>query len=132
MVIGRDSAARHAIHHVRTDIGTSRTHCGHEAGIHQDGVLKQRDTYEIMRAEDVGWSANQIVLGKHSCRTAFRNRMSALDIEFESDAELNAAFGRFKELADKKHDIFDDDLSRTTNRKVLDIQNRRIVQDFAE
>ena len=82
----------------------------HEAGIHQDGVLKQRDTYEIMRAEDVGWSANQIVLGKHSGRTAFRDRMSALNIEFGSEAELNAAFGRFKELADKKHEIFDDDL----------------------
>ena len=82
----------------------------HEAGIHQDGVLKQRDTYEIMRAEDVGWSANQIVLGKHSGRTAFRDRMSALNIEFESEAELNSAFGRFKALADKKHEIFDDDL----------------------
>jgi len=82
----------------------------HEAGIHQDGVLKQRDTYEIMRAEDVGWSANQIVLGKHSGRTAFRERMSVLGIEFESEAELNAAFGRFKDLADKKHEIFDDDL----------------------
>jgi len=55
----------------------------HEAGIHQDGVLKQRDTYEIMRAEDVGWAANQIVLGKHSGRNAFRERMLALNIEFE-------------------------------------------------
>ena len=82
----------------------------HEAGIHQDGVLKQRDTYEIMRAEDVGWSANQIVLGKHSGRTAFRERMSSLGIEFGNDAELNVAFGRFKDLADKKHEIFDDDL----------------------
>ena len=82
----------------------------HEAGIHQDGVLKQRDTYEIMRAEDVGWSANQIVLGKHSGRTAFRERMASLGIEFGSDAELNVAFGRFKDLADKKHEIFDDDL----------------------
>ncbi len=82
----------------------------HEAGIHQDGVLKQRDTYEIMRAEDVGWSANQIVLGKHSGRNAFRERMAALGIAFGSEAELNRAFDRFKELADKKHEIFDDDL----------------------
>ena len=82
----------------------------HEAGIHQDGVLKQRDTYEIMRAEDVGWSANQIVLGKHSGRTAFRDRMAALNIEFESEAELNQPLADFKELADKKHEIFDDDL----------------------
>ncbi len=82
----------------------------HEAGIHQDGVLKQRDTYEIMRAEDVGWSANQIVLGKHSSRNAFRERMLALGIEFDSEAELNAALAASKELADKKHEIFDDDL----------------------
>ena len=82
----------------------------HEAGIHQDGVLKQRDTYEIMRAEDVGWAANQIVLGKHSGRNAFRERMLALNIEFENDADLSDAFERFKELADKKHEIFDDDL----------------------
>jgi len=82
----------------------------HEAGIHQDGVLKHRETYEIMRAEDVGWGANKMVLGKHSGRAAFRARMDELGISFESDQELNVAFAHFKELADKKHDIFDEDL----------------------
>ena len=82
----------------------------HEAGIHQDGVLKHRETYEIMRAEDVGWNANKLVLGKHSGRTAFKSRLKELGIEVESEQVLNSAFARFKELADKKHDIFDEDL----------------------
>ncbi len=82
----------------------------HESGIHQDGVLKSRETYEIMRAEDVGWNETQIVLGKHSGRNAFKTRLSELDIELESVDELNSAFARFKTLADKKHEIFDEDL----------------------
>ena len=82
----------------------------HEAGIHQDGVLKHRETYEIMRAEDVGWNANKLILGKHSGRTAFRARLKELGVEVESEQVLNSAFARFKELADKKHDIFDEDL----------------------
>lgn len=82
----------------------------HESGIHQDGVLKNRETYEIMRAQDVGWSDNRIVLGKHSGRNAFRSCLKDLDIEFESEEELNDAFTRFKELADKKHEIYDEDL----------------------
>lgn len=82
----------------------------HESGIHQDGVLKARETYEIMRAEDVGWSANRIVLGKHSGRNAFRTRLEDLGVEFKSGEELNHAFSLFKDLADKKHDIFDEDL----------------------
>ncbi len=82
----------------------------HESGIHQDGVLKSRETYEIMRAQDVGWAANRIVLGKHSGRNAFRTRLKDLGIEFASEEELNNAFSRFKDLADKKHEIFDEDL----------------------
>jgi len=82
----------------------------HEAGIHQDGVLKSRETYEIMRAEDVGWNANKLVLGKHSGRSAFKDRLKQLGIELDSEDAVNAAFKRFKELADKKHDIFDEDL----------------------
>ena len=82
----------------------------HEAGIHQDGVLKHRETYEIMRAEDVGWNANKLVLGKHSGRNAFKVRLGELGVEFDSEATLNDAFARFKDLADKKHDIFDEDL----------------------
>jgi 2-isopropylmalate synthase len=82
----------------------------HESGIHQDGVLKSRDTYEIMRAEDVGWNANRIVLGKLSGRNAFRTRLGELGIVLDSEEALNAAFRRFKDLADKKHEIFDEDL----------------------
>jgi len=82
----------------------------HEAGIHQDGILKHRETYEIMRAEDVGWNANKLVLGKHSGRNAFKSRLGELGVEFDSEATLNDAFARFKDLADKKHDIFDEDL----------------------
>ncbi|RUM93926.1 MAG: 2-isopropylmalate synthase [Thiothrix sp.] len=82
----------------------------HESGIHQDGVLKSRETYEIMRAQDVGWNDNQLVMGKHSGRNAFRTRLKDLDIEFDSEEALNDAFARFKELADKKHEIFDEDL----------------------
>jgi 2-isopropylmalate synthase len=82
----------------------------HESGIHQDGVLKHRETYEIMRAEDVGWGANKLVLGKHSGRNAFRARLQELGIEVGTEEHLNNAFARFKELADKKLEIFDEDL----------------------
>ncbi|APR04802.1 2-isopropylmalate synthase [Thauera chlorobenzoica] len=82
----------------------------HESGIHQDGVLKHRETYEIMRAEDVGWGANKLVLGKHSGRNAFRARLQELGIDIGSEEHLNHAFARFKELADKKLEIFDEDL----------------------
>lgn len=81
----------------------------HESGIHQDGVLKHRETYEIMRAEDVGWNANKLVLGKLSGRNAFRTRLKDLGIDLNDEA-LNGAFVRFKELADKKSEIFDEDL----------------------
>lgn len=96
----------------------------HESGIHQDGVLKHRETYEIMRAEDVGWGANKLTLGKLSGRNAFRTRLKELGIELESEDALNAAFARFKELADKKSEIFDEDLHALVNDEV--------VQDTAE
>ncbi len=82
----------------------------HASGIHQDGVLKARDTYEIMRAEDVGWSANKIVAGKLSGRNAFKQRLQELGVELESEAEIIQAFARFKELADRKSEIFDEDI----------------------
>jgi 2-isopropylmalate synthase len=91
----------------------------HESGIHQDGVIKHRETYEIMRAEDVGWNANKLVLGKHSGRTAFRARLKELGIEVDSEQVLNTAFTRFKELADKKHDIFDEDLHALMSEEVI-------------
>jgi len=82
----------------------------HESGIHQDGVLKHRETYEIMQAEDVGWSTNKLVLGKHSGRNAFKQRLSELGVDLSSEEAINSAFAKFKELADKKHEIFDEDL----------------------
>ncbi|MFZ5485320.1 MAG: 2-isopropylmalate synthase [Pseudomonadota bacterium] len=82
----------------------------HESGIHQDGVLKHRETYEIMRAEDVGWTTNKLSLGKLSGRNAFRTRLQELGIVMDSEEALNAAFARFKELADKKREIFDEDI----------------------
>ncbi|AEA61551.1 MULTISPECIES: 2-isopropylmalate synthase [Burkholderia] len=82
----------------------------HASGIHQDGVLKARDTYEIMRAEDVGWTANKIVLGKLSGRNAFKQRLQELGVSLDSETELNAAFMRFKDLADRKAEIFDEDI----------------------
>jgi 2-isopropylmalate synthase len=81
----------------------------HEAGIHQDGVLKERTTYEIMRPEDVGVPASSLVLGKHSGRHAFRDRLEKLGYQL-SEAELETAFARFKELADRKKVIDDRDL----------------------
>jgi len=82
----------------------------HASGIHQDGVLKARQTYEIMTAEDVGWSTNKIVLGKLSGRNAFKQRLKEIGIELDSEDAYNKAFQRFKDLADKKADIFDEDL----------------------
>jgi 2-isopropylmalate synthase len=82
----------------------------HESGIHQDGVLKHRETYEIMRAEDVGWHANKLVLGKLSGRNALRTRLVELGIDLPDDEAFNIVFARFKELADKKGEVFDEDL----------------------
>lgn len=93
----------------------------HASGIHQDGVLKARDTYEIMRAEDVGWTANKIVLGKLSGRNAFKQRLQELGIELESESEVNAAFTRFKELADQKSEIFDEDIMAIVSDEAHDV-----------
>ena len=98
----------------------------HESGIHQDGVLKSRETYEIMRAEDVGWNANRMVLGKHSGRNAFRTRLKGLGITFEKEEDLNAVFSRFKELADKKHEVYDDDLQALVSDTIQDNADDRI------
>jgi 2-isopropylmalate synthase len=97
----------------------------HESGIHQDGVLKSRETYEIMRAQDVGWAANRIVLGKHSGRNALRSRLEELGISFESEEALNEAFSRFKDLADKKHEIYDEDLQALVTEANLDAVNEQ-------
>ena len=98
----------------------------HEAGIHQDGVIKRRETYEIMRAEDVGWSANRIVLGKHSGRAAVKERLAALGIEFETEEDLNRTFSHFKALADKKHEVFDEDLQALVTESATEQLNERL------
>ncbi|MGA9665195.1 MAG: alpha-isopropylmalate synthase regulatory domain-containing protein, partial [Gallionella sp.] len=71
---------------------------------------KHRETYEIMRAEEVGWNANKLSLGKLSGRHALRQRFAAVNIEFPTEEAFNAAFQRFKELADRKNEIYDEDL----------------------
>jgi len=81
----------------------------HESGIHQDGVLKERITYEIMRPEDVGVTGTKMVLGKHSGRHAFKERLKSLGYTLKEN-QLEEAFSRFKVLADKKKEIFDEDL----------------------
>jgi len=81
----------------------------HESGIHQDGMLKNAETYEIMRPEDVGVSKSSLVMGKLSGRNAFRDKLKALGYELDPDS-LNEAFRRFKDLADKKKHVFDDDI----------------------
>jgi 2-isopropylmalate synthase len=91
----------------------------HESGIHQDGVLKHRETYEIMRAEDVGWSTNKLTLGKLSGRNAFRTRLQELGIVLENEEVVNDAFARFKELADRKREIFDEDLQALVSESVV-------------
>ena len=81
----------------------------HESGIHQDGLLKEKATYEIMRPESVGLGSTRLVLGKHSGRHAFRTRLQELGYSLPED-ELESAFQRFKRLADQKKDIYDEDL----------------------
>ncbi|MEM1037696.1 MAG: 2-isopropylmalate synthase [Pseudomonadota bacterium] len=81
----------------------------HESGIHQDGMLKNAETYEIMKPEDVGVSKTSLVMGKHSGRHAFRDKLESLGYDLDQDA-VNEAFKRFKDLADRKKHVFDDDL----------------------
>ena len=81
----------------------------HESGIHQDGMLKNRDTYEIMTPESVGVTKTNLVMGKHSGRAAFKDKLSELGVNL-GDNQLEDAFVRFKTLADKKKEIFDEDI----------------------
>ena len=90
----------------------------HEAGIHQDGVLKQRNTYEIMEAEEVGIPSNYIVLGKHSGRHAFRDRLNEFGYSLSND-KFEIAFKKFKELCDKKKYVFDEDIEALINEEFV-------------
>jgi 2-isopropylmalate synthase len=91
----------------------------HEAGIHQDGVLKNAATYEIMTPESVGWAKNSLVLGKHSGRAAFRDKLRTLGYGEVGDNQLNDAFNRFKRLADAKKVVFDDDVVALVDDEVM-------------
>jgi len=95
----------------------------HEAGIHQDGVLKERTTYEIMTPESVGIRKSSLVLGKHSGRHAFRDRLNELGYQL-SDEQIEPVFERFKELADKKKQIFDEDIEAIVADEVLRIPDK--------
>ncbi|QPH88477.1 2-isopropylmalate synthase [Campylobacter concisus] len=92
----------------------------HESGIHQDGVLKHKETYEIISAESIGLEKNSLVLGKHSGRHAFKDKLASLGFGLDSDA-LNKAFEKFKELADKKKEIFDDDIRALVAEEITKI-----------
>jgi len=89
----------------------------HESGIHQDGYLKERSTYEIMKPEDVGIPQSKLVLGKHSGRHAFKTRLQDLGYELSED-ELNKAFEKFKHLADQKKYIFDEDIETFVSEEI--------------
>jgi 2-isopropylmalate synthase len=96
----------------------------HESGIHQDGVLKERITYEIMRPEDVGFGGTKIVLGKHSGRHAFKERLKGLGFPLKGE-DLDKAFKKFKELADKKKEIYDEDLET-----IADEEMSKVPEDY--
>lgn len=92
----------------------------HESGIHQDGVLKHAGTYEIMTPESVGWNSTSLVLGKHSGRAAFRDKLRALGYETIEEDVFAAAFTRFKDLADQKKIVFDDDVRALVDDEARD------------
>ncbi len=96
----------------------------HEAGIHQHGVLSHRATYEIMRPEDIGLPSNRLVLGKHSGRHALKQRIEQLGYEF-TDEQVNEVFDKFKVLADKKKEVFDEDLEA-----LIDEQIEQVVETW--
>ncbi|MEK6699710.1 MAG: 2-isopropylmalate synthase [Nitrospirota bacterium] len=101
----------------------------HESGIHQDGLLKERTTYEIMRPESIGLVKTNLVLGKHSGRHAFRDRLKEIGYEL-SDEDLNRAFERFKRLADQKKEVFDEDLEAIISDEVQHIKEVYILKSL--
>src|SRR3990167_202618 len=93
----------------------------HESGIHQDGLLKEKTTYEIIRPESIGISHSKLVMGKHSGRHAFKTRLKELGYEL-SDDDLNKAFERFKKVADQKKEVFDEDIEAIVADEILRIE----------
>ncbi len=102
----------------------------HEAGIHQHGILAHRETYEIMRAEDVGVPKSKIVLGKHSGRHAFKTRLQELGYTNLSDTEIDSLFAKFKKLADKKKEVFDEDIEALVLEEFSFFENEMKVNYF--
>jgi 2-isopropylmalate synthase len=102
----------------------------HESGIHQHGMLKNRTTYEIMRPEDVGLPRSNLVLGKHSGRHAFRERVSQLGFELD-ELELNRVFEEFKALADRKKELFDGDIEALVLRAEGHAEGPWTLEDLA-
>ena len=101
----------------------------HESGIHQDGLLKERTTYEIMRPETIGLVKTNLVLGKHSGRHAFRDRLKQMGYDL-SDEDLNRAFERFKHVADQKKEVFDEDLEAIVSDEMQQIQEVYVLKDL--
>lgn len=101
----------------------------HESGIHQDGLLKEKSTYEIIRPESIGLRSAKLVMGKHSGRHAFKTRLKELGFELKEEA-LNRAFERFKKLADQKKDIFDEDLEALVSEGVTTIPEHYSLIDL--
>jgi 2-isopropylmalate synthase len=99
----------------------------HESGIHQDGVLKNAATFEIMTPESVGWQRSSLVLGKHSGRAAFRDKLRSLGYGEIGDNQLNDAFRRFKDLADRKKVVYDEDVAALVDDEVRDHEHIRFV-----
>ena len=102
----------------------------HESGIHQDGMLKNAQTYEIMTPDSVGLNKSTLVLGKHSGRHAFRDKVKALGYDLD-DARLNDAFKRFKDLADVKKEVFDEDIAALVDDEILRAYDRIRVIELA-
>jgi 2-isopropylmalate synthase len=101
----------------------------HEAGIHQDGILKERTTYEIMHPEDVGFTKTDLVLGKHSGRAALADRCKALGYQLTTE-QLQSVFEDFKALADKKKEIYDGDIAALIDQQVLDESNTWAITNY--
>jgi 2-isopropylmalate synthase len=110
----------------------------HEAGIHQDGMLKNRNTYEIMTPESVGVKKTSLVMGKHSGRHAFKDKLTELGYPDVTDDIIQTAFGKFKILADKKKHVYDDDIvalvddSLITDKNVINLKSLKVFAGTGE
>lgn len=101
----------------------------HESGIHQDGVLKEITTYEIIRPESVGFKSNKLVLGKHSGRHAFKDKLTELGYHLDQD-QINEAFAKFKDLCDKKKEVSDEDIVALLDSKIIEIPEAFVLESI--